>query len=73
MGLPEILQDLIILAYAEQSNRIFKHHGGPANADLGTLADDMTVEEVSLPSESDWQTAGERANARSSAYRLRRS
>jgi hypothetical protein len=63
MGLPEILQDLVILAYAEQTNRIFRHHGGPANADLGTLADDMTLEEVSLPSESDWKVAGERAKA----------
>ncbi len=62
-GLPEILQDLVILAYAEQTNRVFKHHGGPANADLGTLEDDMTLEEVSLPPESDWQTAGERAKA----------
>jgi hypothetical protein len=61
MGLPEILQDLVILAYAEQTNRIFRHHGGPANADLGTLADDMTLEEVSLPSDSDWQAAGKLA------------
>ncbi len=61
MGLPEILQDLVILAYAEQTNRIFRHHGGPANADLGTLADDMTLEVVALPSEADWQAAGERA------------
>jgi len=62
-GLPEILQDLVILAYAEQTNRIFKHHGGPANADLGTLEDNMILEEVSLPPEADWQTAGERAKA----------
>jgi hypothetical protein len=63
MGLPEILEDLVILSYAEQTNRIFKHHGGPANADLGTLEDDMTLEEVSLPSEADWQGAAERAKA----------
>jgi hypothetical protein len=63
MGLPEILEDLVILSYAEQTNRIFKHHGGPANADLGTLEDDMTLEEVALPSEADWQGAAERAKA----------
>lgn len=62
-GLPEILQDLVILAYAEQTNRVFKHHGGPANADLGTLEEAMTLEEVSLPAGADWQTAGERAKA----------
>ena len=63
MGLPEILEDVIILAYAEQTNRVFKHHGGPANAGLGSLEDDMTLEEVSLPSEADWQSACERVRA----------
>lgn len=63
MGLPEILEDLVILSYAEQTNRIFKRHGGPADADLGTLEDDMTLEEVSLPSEADWQVAADRAKA----------
>jgi len=43
--------------------RIFKHHGGPAKVDIGGLLDDMTLEEVSLPSESGWQVAVERANA----------
>lgn len=63
MGLPKILEDLIILSYAEQTNRIFKHHGGPANADLAALEDEMTLEEVALPSEEDWTVAGERAKA----------
>ncbi len=63
MGLPIILKDLVILAYAEQTNRVFKHHGGPAKADLGTLEDDMTLEEVELPSELDWQSACDRAKA----------
>lgn len=63
MGLPKILEDLVILAYAAQTNRIFKHHGGPANAELGTLEDEMTLEEVLLPSESDWKVAGNRAKA----------
>lgn len=63
MGLPGILKDLVILTYAEQTNRIFKHHGGPANADLGTLEDDMTLEEVSLPPEQDWKTASDRAKS----------
>jgi hypothetical protein len=63
MGLPEILEDLVILSYAEQTNRIFKHHGGPANEDLGALEDSMILEEVSLPSEADWQGAAERAKA----------
>jgi hypothetical protein len=63
MGLPEVLQDLLILAYAEQTNRIFKYHAGPAQADLGTLTDEMTLEEVALPAESQWTVAIERAKA----------
>jgi len=63
MGLPGILQDLLILAYAEQSNRVFRHHGGPANADLEGLANDMVLEEVSLPSDSHWKAAADRAKA----------
>lgn len=61
MGLPEVLQDLIILTYAVQTNRIFKHHGGPANAELGTMLDEMTLEEVALPGQADWSVAQDRA------------
>jgi hypothetical protein len=63
MGLPVALQDLLILAFAEQTNRIFKHHGGPATAEIGTLADEMTLEEVVLPAEQDWSAALERAKS----------
>ena len=63
MGLPEILEDLIILSYAEQTNRVFKHYSGPANEDLGALEDSMNLEEVSLPSEADWQVAAERTKS----------
>ena len=54
MGLPEPIQDLLILAYAEQTNRVFKYHLGPAIAEIGSLDDDMTLEEVALPDEQDW-------------------
>ena len=61
MGLPEVLQDLIILAFAEQTDRVFRLHGGPAAVELGGLADDMTLVEVSLPAAADWQSASNRA------------
>ena len=61
MGLPEVVQDLVILTYAVQTNRIFKHHGGPATAEIGTLMDEMTLEEVALPDQQDWSVALERA------------
>lgn len=63
MGLPEPVQDLLILAYAEQTNRILKYHLGPATAEIGSLDDEMILEEVALPNEQDWVTALERAKA----------
>jgi hypothetical protein len=63
MGLPEPIQDLLILAYAEQTNRVFKYHLGPAVAEIGSLDDEMTIEEVALPEEQDWTLALERAKA----------
>ena len=63
MGLPAQVQDLLVLAYAEQTNRIFRLHGGPALAEIGALKDEMVLEEVSLPGESLWKTAAERAKA----------
>lgn len=63
MGLPAILEDLIILFYAEQTNRIFKQHSTPVPVELGTLEDDMTLEEVSLPDEGKWDIAVDRGKA----------
>ena len=63
MGLPEPIQDLLILAFAEQTNRVFKYHLGPAVAEIGSLDDEMTLEEVALPDGQDWTLALERAKA----------
>ena len=63
MGLPEPIQDLLILAFAEQTNRVFKYHLGPAVAEIGSLDDEMTLEEVALPDEQDWTLALERTKA----------
>ncbi|MCC5841552.1 MAG: hypothetical protein JJT96_15665 [Opitutales bacterium] len=63
MGLPPLVQDLLILAYAEQTNRVFRWHGGPTPVEIGTLKDELVLEEVALPDEGDWHRAGERAKA----------
>lgn len=61
MGLPAQVQDLVILTYAAQTNRIFRLHGGPAEVEIGTLKDEMVLEEVALPLEEVWSKACERA------------
>jgi hypothetical protein len=63
MGLPSLVQDLVILSYAAQSNRIFRLHGGPAEVEIGKLEDEMVLEEVALPAEGIWSKACERAKA----------
>jgi hypothetical protein len=59
MGLPPPVQDLVILTYAEQTNRIFRLHGGPAEVEIGTLKDEMVLEVVALPLEEVWSKACE--------------
>ena len=63
MGLPLLVQDLVIFAYADQTNRVFRLHGGPADAEIGTLKDEMVLETVALPSDDVWKKACERAKA----------
>lgn len=68
MGLPILAQDLVILAWAEQTNRGFynpsteglKAITSPA---LGELRDEMELKEVSLPTADEWKTAVDRAKA----------
>jgi hypothetical protein len=63
MGLPSLVQDLVILTFAEQTNRAFRQNGGPVPVEIGALKDDMVLEEVALPSDEVWRKAGERAKA----------
>jgi hypothetical protein len=63
MGLPSLVQDLVILTYAVQTNQIFRLHGGPTEVEIGKLKDEMVLEEVALPIEGVWSKACERAKA----------
>lgn len=62
-GLPEILQDLIILAWAEQTNKTFRYMGGPETGRPGQLKDAMELLDVALPDEKSWQDATQRSRA----------
>lgn len=64
MGLPEGLQDLLILSYAEETNRVFKHYSAVVSSiGMGELKDEMTLETVALPSQEDWDVARTRVNS----------
>lgn len=63
MGLPALLEDLIILTFAEQTNRSLVLHGTPLPSQLGTLDNETVLRETPLPEESDWGIARARAKA----------
>ncbi|MCX6926196.1 MAG: HNH endonuclease signature motif containing protein, partial [Verrucomicrobia bacterium] len=63
MGLPPVLEDLIILTFAEQSNRSFVLHGTAIDAQLCGLHEETVLQETPLPEEADWATARTRAKS----------
>ncbi len=63
MGLPKEVQNLLILTYAEQTNRSFFLHSGPYDASLTDIPDLCELREQRLPSEDSWNTAVRRAGA----------
>lgn len=60
-GLPPELQHLLILTYAEMTNRRFTLHGGPAAATIDSIDDRCELVEEPLPSPVDWDEARARA------------
>lgn len=62
MGLPEAVQDVVILIFAARTHRTFVLHGGPvAPAFPQRLTDEMVLEAQEMPSAEDWQQACTRA------------
>ncbi len=63
MGLDPLLAQLVVMAFAEQTNRVFRLHGGPPGAiEPGRFpASGLTLRPERLPSGSDWQSATDRA------------
>ena len=62
-GLPKAVQNLVILIYAEQSNRTFYIHGAPGEATLNSMADLLELRTWVGPPESEWKLAVERAGS----------
>ncbi len=61
-GLPTEVQNLLILTYAELTNRRFYQHGGGVQVGIDSRLDDaLELREQPLPSESHWQAGVDRA------------
>lgn len=58
-GLPKEIQNLLILVYADQTNRSFRHvrHGGNYSPTLDDLPDELELQEQTLPDLKDWNDA----------------
>ncbi len=61
MGLPKEAQNLVILTYAEQTNRTFVLHNAPVEVSLTNLSDNYVLQEQKLPDEAHWSVAVNRA------------
>jgi hypothetical protein len=61
MGLPREAANLVILVFAEQTNRTFLEHGGPQEGTLARLPDHLELKEQRLPDEAAWGVAVGRA------------
>ncbi len=63
MGLPREVQNLVILSFADQTNRSFFRHGGPIEPTIDGLLDELELREQTLPAQDLWEKAAERAAA----------
>jgi hypothetical protein len=63
MGLPPLAANLVILTFAEQTNRTFYEHGGPQDGSLARLPDHFELREQKLPDEAAWDVAVRRAGS----------
>ena len=57
MGLPREAENLVILLFAEQTNRTFFLHGAPFDATLTNLQDQLELREQKLPDPTHWDVA----------------
>jgi hypothetical protein len=61
-GLPEILENLVILTYARQANRMLTLQGIPVPESLTNLRDDVVLERQKLPEQKEWEQVCDRAS-----------
>ena len=60
-GLPKEVGNLVVLSFAEQTNRRFFLHGGAVDGRIEALEDAMELRDQPLPDTEQWQRALERA------------
>jgi hypothetical protein len=60
-GLPREIQNLLILVYADQTNRSFVRYGGNYTPALDDLPNELELQEQALPDLKDWEEAVNRA------------
>ncbi len=64
MGLPKQVQNLVIMLFADQTDRSFFMHGGPwDDPSIEQLPGEVELREQKLPAEDEWKIAVERAGA----------
>ena len=61
LGLPKLLENLVILSYASKANRLLTLQGLPYKGELGSLRDDGLLEYQQLPDQAAWEQVRERA------------
>ena len=61
MGLPREVANMIILTYADQTNRSFYRHNAPIDVSLANLPDDTELKLEQLPESDEWDRAVELA------------
>ena len=62
-GLPKDLQDVVLLVFADQTQRTFFLGNAPFKAEIGSLRDELILRSQQLPPEETWRKASERANS----------
>jgi hypothetical protein len=62
MGLPAVLENLVILTYARHASRMLTLQGIPAPESLTSLRDDVRLERQQLPEQKIWEEVCERAS-----------
>jgi hypothetical protein len=62
MGLPDSLENLVILTYARQASRMLTLQGIPVPESLTSLRDDIVLERQQLPEQKAWDQVCERAS-----------
>src|SRR5262249_44769748 len=63
MGLPREVQDLVILTYAAETDRVLIGDGQPQTGEIGRGPDDWQLHQEKLPDSETWQAAVQRAGA----------